>query len=184
MPSPLGRDNATATVLAGCLDTPLGEVMLGATEHGLWEVVLPGLRPTPVLVEAARAQAGLPPAAPASARAAAHLETAVEQLDAFFAGKLRRFTVPLDLRTAGFYRQAQLALAQIPYGGTETYGQLAARLGRPGAARAVGTACATNPLPLVLPCHRVVAAGGVMGGYAGGLGQKEWLLRLERGTLP
>lgn len=171
------------TVVTAVVPSALGEVLLAATERGLWEVVLPGLHPSELLQGALRA--GIQHTAgtdEATSRAAAHLSAARSELTAYFAGELREFTVALDLRTKGFYRQAQLALAGIPYGGTETYGQLAARIGRPGSARAVGTSCATNPLPLVLPCHRVVAAGGGLGGYAGGLEQKKWLLALEQGT--
>lgn len=102
------------------------------------------------------------------------------QLEAYFAGELRIFTLPLDLPHAHFRQQAQWALADIGFGETLTYGGLAARLGNPGASRAVGSACATNPIPIVLPCHRVLAAGGNLGGYSGQLWRKTWLLELER----
>lgn len=112
------------------------------------------------------------------------VERAKVQLEQYFAGERREFDLPLPPRSAGagFTEIAQERLCEIPYGQVLTYGQYARHLGNPGAARAVGTACRKNPLPLVRPCHRVVAAGGI-GGYGGGAGPgvagKRWLLRLE-----
>lgn len=103
------------------------------------------------------------------------------ELGEFLAGTRKHFSVPLDWSNAadGFAGQVQRALLDIPYGATESYGELAARLGRPGAARAVGTACGRNPLPLFSPCHRVVRAGGAIGMYGGGEQMKRALLALE-----
>ena len=106
------------------------------------------------------------------------------ELRAYFDGRLREFKAPLDLRGTAFQMKVWRSLAEIPYGQTWTYGELAARVGRPGASRAVGAANGANPLPLILPCHRVVAAGGKLGGFGGGLDAKRRLLAFERSGLP
>lgn len=103
-----------------------------------------------------------------------------EQLDAYFAGALHRFDLPLDPVGTPFQRRVWAALREIPSGTTVSYGELAARLGVPGAARAVGRANARNPLAIVVPCHRVVGSDGRLTGYAGGLARKEHLLGLEQ----
>lgn len=105
-----------------------------------------------------------------------------EEIESYLAGQRREFSVPLD-RTAlqvkrSFHDEVRHHLASISYGETRTYGEIAAELGRPGAARAVGTACARNPLPILVPCHRVLASKG-LGGYLGGLPAKQYLLALE-----
>ena len=108
-----------------------------------------------------------------------------EQLGAYFAGSLRHFDLPLRPARTQFAARIREALLAIPFGETRGYGQLAAAAGRPGGARAVGQANARNPFPIIVPCHRVLAAGGRLGGYAGewgrgdGLWRKEWLLRHE-----
>lgn len=103
------------------------------------------------------------------------------QLAEYFAGERQQFTVPLDLRFAGtpFQRAVLGALMEIPYGETTTYSELAARVGKPRAVRAVGSACGANPLPIIVPCHRVLRSDGSLGGYAGGLPWKKHLLELE-----
>jgi methylated-DNA-[protein]-cysteine S-methyltransferase len=115
-------------------------------------------------------RSGLPPAVAA----------AVEQIDAYFAGALTEFSLPLDPAGTDFQRRVWLALADIPYGETESYGELAARVGNPKACRAVGLANGRNPIPLVLPCHRVIGANGSLTGYGGGLELKQRLLDHER----
>ena len=105
---------------------------------------------------------------------------AAGQLEAFFQGSRRSFDLPLAPAGTDFQKAVWTALAQIPYGETVTYGELAARIGRPGAARAVGRACGANPIPVILPCHRVVGKNGALTGYAGGLERKRLLLALER----
>jgi methylated-DNA-[protein]-cysteine S-methyltransferase len=104
-----------------------------------------------------------------------------EQLGAYFAGELRTFDVPLATAGTPFQQQVWAALREVPYGSTCTYGDLAAAVGRPTAVRAVGAANGRNPVCLVVPCHRVVGAGGALTGYAGGLERKSWLLALEQG---
>ncbi|HPC72352.1 MAG TPA: methylated-DNA--[protein]-cysteine S-methyltransferase [Treponema sp.] len=104
------------------------------------------------------------------------------ELEAYFNGKLQTFSVPINLdRGTDFQRRVWQALLAIPYGKTVTYGELARSLGlSAGASRAVGNACGANPLPIIVPCHRVVAANGSLGGYSGGLWRKEGLLKVER----
>jgi methylated-DNA-[protein]-cysteine S-methyltransferase len=103
-----------------------------------------------------------------------------EQLEAYFVGELRDFELELDLVGTDFQRRVWLALSEIDYGRTSSYGELARRFGRPGAARAVGAANGANPVAIVLPCHRVVGSSGTLTGFAGGLGRKRWLLDHER----
>ncbi len=105
-----------------------------------------------------------------------------EQVGEYVRGDRAGFDLPLDLRLAkGPFRRAVLELlCEIPVGETRTYAEVAARAGRPRAVRAVGSGCATNPLPLVVPCHRVLRTGGELGGYLGGVARKQWLLELEQ----
>jgi O-6-methylguanine DNA methyltransferase len=105
----------------------------------------------------------------------------ISQLDAYFAGKLREFTIPLDLRGTSFQRRVWDLLCGIPWGETRSYGEIAKAAGRPKAARAVGRAVGTNPVSIVVPCHRVIGSDGTLTGYGGGLHRKEALLKLEGG---
>jgi methylated-DNA-[protein]-cysteine S-methyltransferase len=105
------------------------------------------------------------------------------ELDAYFAGDLRQFSVPLDLRGTDFQRQVWQLLQSIPYGETRSYGQIASALGRPTASRAVGRANGTNPVAIIVPCHRVIGANGELVGYGGGLDRKQALLDLEANVL-
>lgn len=164
------RTKATETDLAvAVVRTPIGPLRLEASERGIRRVEF---RPR---TTNGAARAG----SPAAAR---HLRQAARELEEYFAGRRRTFTVPLDLPPSD-RRRAWLALGEIPYGRTTTYGELARRLGSPGAARAIGRACATNPLPLLLPCHRVVGANGSLTGFGGGLETKRRLLELEGALL-
>lgn len=149
----------TSSIVAGqTVETPLGQLGLEATSRGLVRVVFG--------------------AVPGESNAVTR-QTAAE-IEQYFAGERREFTVPLDRSGDGFRAQAQAALSDIAYGSTETYSELAARIGNPRAVRAVGSACATNPLPIVVPCHRVLRSDGSLGGYAGGLEMKQYLLDLEQ----
>jgi len=111
------------------------------------------------------------------------LREAERQLREYFAGKRRSFDLPLAPKGTPFQREVWQALASIPYGRTSSYGELAARVGRPSASRAIGAANGRNPLPIVLPCHRVIGADGSLTGFGGGLPTKQFLLKLE-GALP
>jgi methylated-DNA-[protein]-cysteine S-methyltransferase len=146
---------------------PIGEILLVAGEDGLRELRLPG----------PGADGDRPPA---GAGTCVPLEEAVEQLEAYFAGELTNFDLPLVMRGTAFQRRVWGALADIPYGRTESYGSVATRVGNPKASRAVGMANNKNPLPIVLPCHRVIGANGKLVGYGGGLWMKEWLLGHEK----
>ncbi|WP_328320797.1 methylated-DNA--[protein]-cysteine S-methyltransferase [Streptomyces sp. NBC_00388] len=108
-----------------------------------------------------------------------------EELTAYFAGELTEFTVPLHLAGTPFQRTVWEELRQIPYGETRSYGDLAGRLGRPGASRAVGLANGKNPVGIIVPCHRVIGSTGGLTGYGGGIGRKQQLLAFEsRGAVP
>jgi len=113
-----------------------------------------------------------------------HNAALARELDAYFAGKLRRFTVPLDLWGTAFQRQVWELLYRIPYGVTRSYREVAQALGNPKAARAVGQAIGSNPLSIVVPCHRVIGSDGRLTGYGGGLHKKKALLDLESGAQP
>jgi methylated-DNA-[protein]-cysteine S-methyltransferase len=156
------------------VDTPVGALLLAATEKGLLRVAYARQDHDKVLAQLAGA------VSPRVLRAPARLDPAAREIDEYFAGRRTRFDLPLDLRlTSGFRRTVVTHLPDIPYGTTASYAALAAAAGNPRAVRAVGTACATNPLPVVVPCHRVVRSDGALGGYAGGLDAKRTLLALE-----
>ncbi|ANH94263.1 cysteine methyltransferase [Streptomyces sp. SAT1] len=110
------------------------------------------------------------------------LGAAADQLDAYFSGRLREFTLPLRLAGTPFQRRVWEQLCRIPYGETRTYGELAHALGAPGASRAVGLANGKNPIGIIVPCHRVIGAGGSLTGYGGGLARKRRLLDFEQGA--
>ena len=161
-------------VLYRVVDSPLGPLLLAATEAGLVRVAYAAQDHDAVLSDLA-ARIG-----PRILRTGSGLDEVARQLDAFFAGALVSVDVPLDLRLAsGFRRQVLEHLRHIPAGRTETYAEVARGAGRPRAVRAVGTACATNPVPIVVPCHRVVRTDGSLGGYLGGAEAKAWLLARE-----
>ena len=124
--------------------------------------------------------AGASPAPGASADRAA-FASVLAQLGEYFAGARRTFDVPLDLRGSEFQRAVWAAVLEIPYGETASYGEIARRVGRPGKARAVGRANGSNPIAVIVPCHRVIGADGTLTGYGGGLERKRLLLDLESG---
>jgi methylated-DNA-[protein]-cysteine S-methyltransferase len=153
-------------------DTPIGPLTLAATGSGLVRVGFGG--EDRVLEDLATE------VSPRVVRLPARLDDLRHQLDEYFAGRRRHFDVPLDRRLShGYRRQVLEALSEVPYGETVSYKDLAVRTGNPGASRAVGSAMATNPIPIVVPCHRVLRSGGALGGYGGGVDVKVWLLRLE-----
>jgi methylated-DNA-[protein]-cysteine S-methyltransferase len=158
-------------------DTPVGSLLVGVSDRGLCRI---GFDPEPD-AELERLARDFGPRVLRSPRA---LDKVRRELDEYFAGRRRAFDLPLDLRAApDFHRRVLGELSRVEYGHTTTYGALAAEVGSPRAARAVGTVMNRNPLPIVLPCHRVVGANGSLTGYGGGLDRKEWLLRLEGALL-
>jgi len=104
---------------------------------------------------------------------------AFKELDIYFSGRPIKFTLPLDLEGTAFEKRVWQAIREIPWGVTRSYGEIARRAGSPAASRATGGACGQNPVPLIIPCHRVIAGNGALGGYTGGLDMKRMLLRIE-----
>lgn len=156
------------------VDSPVGELLLAATPAGLLRVAFDLEERDAVLERIART------VSPRILRAPHRLDAVAHQLDEYFAGRRRSFDVPLDLRlAAGFRREVLGHLTDVPYGRTVSYTELAAASGRPRAVRAAASACATNPIPLVVPCHRVLRSDGSLGGYLAGLDVKRTLLSLE-----
>ena len=189
--TPLGAGSparpTTATICRFVVNSPIGAVTIGADASGrLTELrVIAG---TDGLADGADgaddAAAFDDPAvvvegADGTPRATAVLERVAAQLDEYFAGARRVFSVPVAPQGTAFQHEVWDAVAAIPYGTTASYGRLAARIGRPRAARAVGHANGQNPVALVIPCHRVLGASGALTGYGGGLEAKRFLLRLE-----
>ncbi|TPW72962.1 methylated-DNA--[protein]-cysteine S-methyltransferase [Schumannella sp. 10F1B-5-1] len=156
------------------IDSPYGSLLLAATPAGLVRVAFAREDHDRVLASLAEKLS------PRILRSPARTDGAAHQLDEYFAGRRRSFELPLDLRlTAGFRRAVVEHLPRIPFGSTESYAEVALATGSPKAVRAVGTACATNPLPIVVPCHRVVRADGTIGQYLGGTEAKTALLAFE-----
>jgi methylated-DNA-[protein]-cysteine S-methyltransferase len=156
------------------LDTPLGRLLLAATPAGLVRVAFPVEDADAVLASLADQ------VSPRVLRAPGRLDEVARELDEYFAGRRHAFDVPVDLQLARGFRRAVLEkLVDVPYARTVSYAELAARAGSPRAVRAVGTACALNPVPLVVPCHRVVRSDGTPGSYRGGPDAKRRLLALE-----
>jgi methylated-DNA-[protein]-cysteine S-methyltransferase len=181
-PAPDAERLAHAARAAGLEDvayttepSPVGDLLLASTPRGL--VKISYLDPFP-LDDALQALAER--VSPRVIEDRAALDDARRQLDEYFAGRRREFELPLDWSmTRGFGRRVLAQTAKIPFGHVETYGSVARAIGSPRAARATGNALGTNPIPIVVPCHRVVRAGGVMGHYTGGAERKAALLELE-----
>lgn len=156
------------------VDSPVGPLLLAATDVGLVRVAYRTEDHDTVL------QTLSDRVSPRILHAPARLDVTARQLEEYFAGTRRTFDVPLDWQlTAGFRATVLHRLPDIGYGHTASYAAVAALAGNPKAVRAVGTACATNPLPVVVPCHRVVRSDGSMGGYLGGVDAKHTLLTME-----
>jgi methylated-DNA-[protein]-cysteine S-methyltransferase len=157
------------------VDTPVGALLLAATGRGLVRVAYANEGHDAVLETLAKR------VSPRVLRAPRRLDRAMRQIDEYFAGTRRNFDVDIDLSLShGFRQKVQQHLPEIGYGKTVTYAQVAQLVGNPKAVRAVGTACATNPLPVVVPCHRVLRTDGTIGGYVGGAAVKATLLSLEK----
>ena len=152
------------------IESPLGRLLLAANDGGLRHIIFSN---------------GTQPARPDPAwrEDAAPLTEAIRQLQAYFAGELENFNLPLTPGGTPFQMEVWHRLRDIPYGQTISYGELARRIGNPKASRAVGLANGSNPIPIVIPCHRVIGSNGKLTGYGGGLPIKEKLLALERHQL-
>jgi methylated-DNA-[protein]-cysteine S-methyltransferase len=167
-------DAGLLDVAYGQADSPFGTLLLAATPRGLVRLGLPNQDADALLADLAQR------VSPRVLEAPRRFEQTRRELDLYFEGKLTDFDLPLDWRLSKDFRRKVLrAIARIPYGQTRSYTQLASSAGNVRAVRAAGTACGSNPLPLVVPCHRVLRTGGALGGYGGGLPMKESLLRLE-----
>jgi methylated-DNA-[protein]-cysteine S-methyltransferase len=155
-------------------DTPVGRMLVATTPRGLVRVGLPRKTYDDVLEELSRE------VSPRVLESPARLDSVRRELEEYFEGRRRRFDLPLDWRLShGFRGEALKALLGVPYGHTVTYTELAERAGSPRAYRAAGSACGSNPIPIVVPCHRVVRTGGALGEYGGGPEMKRFLLGLE-----
>jgi methylated-DNA-[protein]-cysteine S-methyltransferase len=176
----LDRRFRAAAAAAGLLDvsydlatTPIGTLLVAASERGLCRIAFDP-EPDRELDELSRTVGAK------VLRVPRRLDDVRRQLDEYFGGRRTSFQLQVDIsRLAPFQQQVLRELSRVPYGRTTTYGTLAGRAGRPAAARAVGTVMNRNPIPIVLPCHRVIGASGKLVGYGGGLDRKEALLRLE-----
>jgi methylated-DNA-[protein]-cysteine S-methyltransferase len=166
-----------ADVSYASLDSPFGELTVAATERGLVRLAFPEEGRDAVLERlAARIS-------PRIVEAPVPLDSIRRELEEYFAGRRRQFELPLDWTLVGpFGRRVLRAASAIPYGRVLSYTQVATEAGSPRGSRAAGNALGSNPIPIVVPCHRVLRSGGALGGYAGGLERKRWLLELERTT--
>jgi methylated-DNA-[protein]-cysteine S-methyltransferase len=156
------------------LDSPVGTLLAAATEAGVVRIAWAGTDHERIVGELASA------IGPRVLEVPARFEGLRRELDEYFDGRRRRFDVPLDWRLShGFVRRVLTETARIPFGETRTYAEIAAAAGTPRAFRAAGSALGANPIPIVVPCHRVLRTGGALGGYGGGLEVKRALLEIE-----
>jgi methylated-DNA-[protein]-cysteine S-methyltransferase len=177
----LGRralEAGLADVAYASMDSPVGELLVAVTDRGLVRVAFADEPDDAVLGELAVR------VSPRVLRLPARTDTARRELDEYFAGDRHRFDLPLDWSLVrGFAQGVLRATSRVPFGAVTTYRQVAEAAGSPRASRAAGNALGSNPIPIVVPCHRVLHSGGGLGGYAGGLDRKRYLLALE-GSLP
>jgi methylated-DNA-[protein]-cysteine S-methyltransferase len=170
------QEKGLIDVAVTTMDSPIGTLLLMATPKGLVRIAFESENRDEVLGEVAQHLS------PRILEAPRRLDPVRRELERYFEGKLRDFEVPLDWSLAGdFARRVLRRTARIPYGSVASYGDVAMGVGTPRGARAVGNALGSNPIPVVVPCHRVVRTGGAIGGYGGGLSRKRWLLALEAG---
>ena len=161
------------------VDSPFGTLVAAATDRGLVRLAFPEEPLDEVLDRLAHKLS------PRIVEAPARLEQVRRELDEYFAGSRRAFDVPLDRSLmSAFAKKVLSATAAIPYGSVGTYTEMAAKAGSPRGSRAAGNALGSNPIPLIVPCHRVLRTGGNLGGYGGGLDRKRWLLELEGALTP
>jgi len=167
-------ERGLADVAYATVDSPIGELLAASTERGLVRIAFKTERQDDVLNEL------VVRISPRVVEAPAQLDDVRRELDQYFDGKRREFELPLDWQLSrGFRAEVLRKLIEVPYGETASYAEMAAQAGRPRAYRAAGSACGSNPIPIVVPCHRVLRSGGALGGYGGGLDVKRYLLRLE-----
>jgi methylated-DNA-[protein]-cysteine S-methyltransferase len=163
-----------ADVTYASVDSPFGRLLVAATERGLVKLAFPEEDVDDVLARVASR------VSPRIVAADGELDHARRELEEYFDGRRRRFELPLDWTLVGpFGRRVLHATAEIPYGGVLSYADVAAEAGSPRGSRAAGNALGSNPIPIVVPCHRVLRSGGALGGYGGGLERKRFLLELE-----
>jgi methylated-DNA-[protein]-cysteine S-methyltransferase len=161
------------------VDSPFGTLLLAATKRGLVRLAFPEQDIDSVLEGLARQ------ISPRIVEAPAPLDEVRRELEEYFSGRRREFALALDWRLVeGFRRRVLRVTSQIPYGGVLSYGEVAADAGSPRGSRAAGNALGSNPIPIVIPCHRVVLSGGAPGNYGGGPQRKRWLLELEGALAP
>jgi methylated-DNA-[protein]-cysteine S-methyltransferase len=171
-------DEHLLDVALGEADSPIGRLLLAVTRRGLVTVAFDDEERDTVLERLARE------VSPRIATAPEATDEVRRELDEYFTGQRRRFDLRVDRRLMHpFAKEVLIATGKVGYGRLATYGEIAARIGRPKAARAVGAALGSNPIPIVVPCHRIVGVGGRLTGYAGGLDRKERLLALEGSLL-
>jgi methylated-DNA-[protein]-cysteine S-methyltransferase len=172
-PQAMGRSAAAPAVHYASLAAPIGRVLVAVGDAGLVRVRF--RQSEAAFVAELERQLGV-----RAVRSTSRTAAVMAQLRAYFAGRRRRFEVPVDLsHVTPFVRRVLTATMQVPAGNLVSYGDIARRIGQPKGSRAVGQALGRNPIPIVIPCHRVIAAGGRIGGYTGGLAIKRRLLRLE-----
>jgi methylated-DNA-[protein]-cysteine S-methyltransferase len=156
------------------IDSPFGRLLLAATKRGLVRVAFPEEGTDSVLERLAGR------ISPRIVEASGALDGVRRELDEYFGGRRRQFQLSLDWALVGpFGRRVLRATSEIPYGGVLSYREVAAEAGSPRGSRAAGNALGANPIPIVIPCHRVLRSGGALGGYGGGVERKRWLLELE-----
>lgn len=160
------------------LDTPIGRLFVAATNDGVCRVALPPESRASIRKELVRRYGKV-----TWRNSSDLLDRATRELDDYFSGRRKHFTLPIILEGSPFHLRVWKNLGRIPFGQTWSYAKLARSAGNPKAARASGTACGKNPLPIILPCHRVVGSDGSLGGFGGGLRMKRWLLEHEGATL-
>jgi methylated-DNA-[protein]-cysteine S-methyltransferase len=157
------------------IDSPLGPLLVAATPRGLVRVAYSDFRDADAVLEDLARKIS-----PRVLEAPGGLDDARRELDDYFSGRRKTFDLPIDWAlTRGFSGEVLRATAKIGFGRTSTYAEVAGRAGSPRAVRAAGNALGANPMPVVVPCHRVLRSGGALGGYTGGVERKEYLLRLE-----
>jgi AraC family transcriptional regulator of adaptative response/methylated-DNA-[protein]-cysteine methyltransferase len=175
-----GRSEVVQHLVVTSVESPVGLLQLGATKRGVCLMEFADRKALPTELKLLEGTFGCP-VVPGRNE---HVDRLEEELTRYFAGEVREFTVPLEIIGTPFQKMVWAELMEIPYGRTESYSGLAARIGRPGAQRAVGRANGANRIAIVIPCHRVVQSDGKLRGYGGGLWRKQFLLDLEAGQAP